>query len=200
MADTAARAVSTLSRLAGSRPIPPAPTPSGGLAAATAAAGARSTTPTPPGPPHASTLFFTFTVDDVSGATGKLDIGAFTGIDGLSASYEVKTYAEGGENGFVHQLPGRLTYTNVKLTRPLGSPHLSPLTKWFRDLAANQGLSKPSASIVAMDGNRNKLAQWDFTGVWPVKYTGPSFSTDSGKMALEVFEFAHEGFVEVSPQ
>jgi hypothetical protein len=31
--------------------------------------------------------------------------------------------------------------------------------------------------------------------VWPVRYTGPSFSTDSAKVAGEIFEFAHDGLL-----
>ena len=136
-----------------------------------------------------STLFFDVIIDGI-------DIGSFTGLDGLSAQYEVKTYAEGGENGYVHQLPGRLSFGTVKLTRPVHMPQNSGLVSWFRALSSDQGLTRCNASIEAFDGNRKSLARWEFTGVWPVKYVGPSFSTDSGKVATEVFEFAHDGFTD----
>ena len=57
-------------------------------------------------------LRFEVTVDGI-------DIGSFTGCEGLGAEYEVFEYQEGGENGYVHRIPGRLKYTPVKLTRPL---------------------------------------------------------------------------------
>jgi len=149
-------------------------------------------------PQRMTTLHFDVTIDDV-------DLGSFTGIDGLTAQYEIKTYAEGGENGYVHQLPGRLSYGTVKLTRPLGASTTpdnarTPLTAWFRTFAEEGTFVWHTASIIAFDGNRKRLAQWNFTGVWPVKYAGPSFSTDSGKMATEVFEFAHDGFTEIKPE
>lgn len=149
-------------------------------------------------PQRMTTLHFDVTIDN-------LDLGSFTGIDGLTAQYEVKTYAEGGENGYVHQLPGRLSYGTVKLTRPLGEPTTTdtartPLTAWFRTFAEKGTFIRHTASIIAFDGNRKRLAQWNFTGVWPVKYAGPSFSTDSGKVATEVFEFAHDGFTEIEPK
>lgn len=147
---------------------------------------------TTPYPPRMTTLRFDVRIDNI-------DLGCFTGIDGLTAQYEIKTYAEGGENGYVHQLPGRLSYGTVKLTRPIGpaeSQRGTPLTVWFRDFAKAGALTTHTASIVAFDGNRTPLAQWNFDGVWPVKYAGPSFSTDSGKMATETFEFAHNGFSE----
>lgn len=144
---------------------------------------------TTPEDARATTLLFDVTIDGI-------EIGSFTGLDGLSAQYEVKTYAEGGENGFVHQLPGRLSYGTVKLSRPVYMPQNGGLTSWFRDLAGQRGLTRHTASIEALDGNRSAIARWSFTGVWPVKYTGPSFSTDGGKAALETFEFAHDGFKE----
>lgn len=137
----------------------------------------------------ATTLRFDVVIDGV-------DIGSFTGLDGLSAQYEVKTYAEGGENGFVHQLPGRLSFGTVKLTRPVHMPQSGGLAAWFRDLADQRGLTRHSASIEAYNDNREMVARWSFTGVWPVKYVGPSFSTQSGKVATEVFEFAHDGFTD----
>ena len=153
-------------------------------------------------PQRMTTVHFHVTIDGI-------DLGSFTGIDGLTAQYEVKTYAEGGENGYVHQLPGRLSYGTVKLTRPLGaaapdSPPATggsvPLTVWFRDLADSTDFVKHTACITGYSGNREPMIRWNFTGVWPVKYAGPSFSTDSGKMATEVFEFAHDGFVQAPPK
>jgi phage tail-like protein len=137
----------------------------------------------------ASTLRFDVAIDGV-------DIGSFTGLNGLSAQYEVRTYAEGGENGHVHQLPGRLTFGTVQLTRAVAMPQKGGLALWFRDIADQRGLTRHSASIKAFNDNRDLVAQWSFTGVWPVKYVGPSFSTDAGKVATEVFEFAHDGFTD----
>lgn len=146
------------------------------------------TTPTDP----ATTMRFDVTIDDV-------EIGSFLGLDGLSAQYEVKAYAEGGENGFVHQLPGRLSYGTVKLTRPvISSPQGNPLTRWFRDLSLG-ALVVHTASICAYTSSKadqEVVARWSFTGVWPVRYTGPSFAADGSKVATEVFEFAHSGFLE----
>ena len=147
-------------------------------------------------PQRMTTVHFNCTID-------MIELGSFTGIEGLTAQYEIKTYAEGGENGYVHQLPGRLSYGTVKLTRPLSplsAGERTPLTTWFRAYAEDGTFVRHTASIVALDHGRTPLAQWNFTGVWPVKYAGPSFSTDSGKMATEVFEFAHDGFSEVAPK
>jgi phage tail-like protein len=141
-------------------------------------------TPAVPNNP-ANAMRFTVVVDGI-------DIGSFTSLDGLSAEYEVKTYAEGGENGFVHLLPGRLKYSNIKLTRPVDQ-QTPGLATWFRRLSTEGRLGQSTARIQAFNDNSDEVAGWSFTGVWPVKYTGPSFNAGNGGVAVEVFEFAHSG-------
>lgn len=135
-----------------------------------------------------STMHFDVTIDGV-------DVGAFTALDGLAAQYEVRTYAEGGENGFVHKLPGRLTYSTVKLTRPVGW-RTSALVQWFDDVAQGKAPADATASVVAMDPLFRRVVRWEFRNVWPVSYKGPSFASEGAKVALEVFEFAHAGWTE----
>ena len=40
---------------------------------------------------------------------------------------------EGGNNGFVWQLPTRIKYSNIKLSRPLG-PDTAKVAKWFASM------------------------------------------------------------------
>jgi len=47
------------------------------------------------------------------------DLGNWQKCDGLGVEYEIKDYNEGGQNGFVHRLPGRAKYQTVKLVRPV---------------------------------------------------------------------------------
>ena len=51
--------------------------------------------------------------------------------DGLGVEVVVEQREEGGVNGFVHQLPGRIKYTNVKLTRPVNAD-TAKIAAWFR--------------------------------------------------------------------
>jgi phage tail-like protein len=139
----------------------------------------------------ADTMHFDVTIDDVH-------VGEFTAIDGLSAQYEVRTFAEGGENGYVHRLPGRLTYGTVKLTRAVARPQPSPLVQWFDEVTQGRRATR-TAAVVALTPQRAEIVTWEFRGVWPVSYKGPSFAAEGGKAALEVFEFAHEGWSERVP-
>jgi phage tail-like protein len=135
----------------------------------------------------ANTLRFNVVIDGQ-------DLGSFTSLDGLTAEYEVRTYSEGGENGFVHQLPGRLKYGNIKVTRPVDLQSKA-LGTWFRLLAKGVNARRHIATVVAFNDNSDPVAEWTFLDVWPVRYAGPSFSTDSAKVAVETFEFAHNGLL-----
>ena len=43
------------------------------------------------------------------------ELGNWQKCDGLNVEYDIQEYREGGQNGFVHRLPGRAKYENVKL-------------------------------------------------------------------------------------
>jgi phage tail-like protein len=124
---------------------------------------------------------------------GGVDLGAFTAIEGLEASYEVKTYDEGGQNGFQHQLLGRVHYPNVKLTRPVDQ-HSKNLSAWFTQFRREAGGKPTTATITAFNDNLKSVAEWSMVGVCPVRYSGPRFSTADAKVATETLEFAHQGF------
>lgn len=124
-----------------------------------------------------------------------IELGSFTAVDGLTAEYDVQSYEEGGENGFVHKLPGRLKFQNIKVSRPLDGAS-KDLAAWFSALGRGKSASGGNAHIKAYNDNQEMVREWNVTGVCPVKYTGPSFSADGAKVAIESLELAHNGFYE----
>jgi phage tail-like protein len=165
-------------------PSPPSVPTVGGAVnmAVTASAGDVGKVPDP-----ANALRFDFKIDGVK-------VASFTAVDGLSAEYVVKTYEEGGENGYIHQLPGRMKYNNLKLTRPVDSGS-KDLAAWFSELGKSQKLTRHTATVVAYNDNKEVVAQWNLRDVYPVRYTGPSFSAENGKVLTETLELAHNGFL-----
>jgi phage tail-like protein len=97
----------------------------------------------------------------------------------------------------VHQLPTRVKYSNIKLSRPLTS-QTEKVTAWIRSM--NTGVKRKTGQIVAMRGDGTVVARWGLSGVVPVRWTGPSLNPDSPKVATETIEIAHHGFTEVSGQ
>src|SRR6185437_14801314 len=56
-------------------------------------------------------------------------VGYFLSCQGLELEFEVLSYAEGGNNEQVHQLPGRLNYPPLVLTN--GLTDSKTLAEWF---------------------------------------------------------------------
>jgi phage tail-like protein len=122
-----------------------------------------------------------------------VDIGAFTGCEGLGAEYEVFEYQEGGQNAYVHRLPGRLKYSTVRLTRPIDESS-GRLAAWFSSF--RDSVKRHTASITAFDPQRNQIAQWTLADLYPARWTGPGFSSDGNTVVKETLELAHNGFLE----
>lgn len=122
------------------------------------------------------------------------DLGVFTGCDGLALEVEVVEHQEGGLNNSVYKLPGRISYPNVKLTRPINSDS-SKITKWFTALA-QRGNYRSDITITAMTLELTKVASWTLRDAVPVRWTGSSFSTTSTEAATETLELAHHGFLD----
>jgi phage tail-like protein len=120
------------------------------------------------------------------------DLGSFTGCEGLGCEVVLETREEGGNNGYVWQLPTRLKFPNIKLTRPLG-PDTMKVAQWFAELSS--GVKRTTATIQAMTADGTVVASWSLSGVLPVRWTGPSLNLDSPKAATETIEIAHHGFL-----
>jgi phage tail-like protein len=125
-----------------------------------------------------------------------VEIGSFTACEGLGAEYEVFEYQEGGENGYVHRIPGRLKFTPIKLTRPLDKNSRfdsGGLAAWFSQLKNH--VTRRTAVIMARDARGNVIAQWSLVDVYPSRWTGPSLSADGNNVPKETLELVHNGFI-----
>jgi phage tail-like protein len=121
------------------------------------------------------------------------DLGVFTQCDGMGIEVTIEQREEGGNNLFVHQLPGRMKFTNIKLTRPINGDS-EKVAKWISGLVLD--VKRTGAEIVAMTQEGKRIARWSLMGVVPVKWTGPQLNVDNAKVATETLELAHHGFLE----
>jgi phage tail-like protein len=120
------------------------------------------------------------------------ELGFFSSCEGLGCEVVMETREEGGNNGSVWQLPTRLKYPNVKLTRPLGK-ETEQVAKWFSSMAT--GYQMCTGTIRAMRGDGQVIAAWGLLDVVPVRWSGPSLSAESPKVVTETIEIAHHGFI-----
>ena len=120
------------------------------------------------------------------------NLGAFSSCDGLGCEFVMEQREEGGNNGMVWQLPTRIKYSNIKLSRPVTAAS-AQITKWFASLAS--GIERKTATIEARTLEGKVIASWALEGVVPVRWSGPQLSADSPKVATETLELAHHGFL-----
>jgi phage tail-like protein len=120
------------------------------------------------------------------------DLGTFMSCEGLGAEVVLEQREEGGNNSFVHQLPVRLKYSNVKLTRPVNSGS-AEVARWFASMEGE--IKRTTAEITAMGVDGRAITSWKLKDVIPVRWQGPSLNVENAKVATETLELAHHGFL-----
>ncbi|NYI03893.1 phage tail protein [Allostreptomyces psammosilenae] len=121
-----------------------------------------------------------------------IELGSFNTCEGLGCEVVLEQREEGGNNGHVWQLPTRLKYSTVKLSRPL-TRDTEKVAKWFASMTT--GFSRKTAHIEARTGDGEMVARWGLLEVVPVRWTGPTFNPESPRVAIETIEIAHHGYV-----
>jgi phage tail-like protein len=119
------------------------------------------------------------------------DLGAFNTCDGLGCELVIEQREEGGNNGLVWQLPTRMKYSNIKLSRPV-TMDSAKLMRWFSGFAS--GIKRKTATIEARTVEGTVIARWGLLDVIPVRWSGPQLNPDTPKVATETLELAHHGF------
>jgi phage tail-like protein len=158
--------------------------------------GQRSTSPRAADPPYAGRFHLT---------VGGLHLGSFMEVSGLAVTVEVEDLAEGGHNGYVHHLPGRMKWPNLVLKR--GITDNDELFAWlsrtsgdgFAGSAAhgakkNHAIVPLDGSISVCDSTLTVVRTWAFTHAFPVRWTGPKLAASSNELATEELEICHRGF------
>ncbi len=137
---------------------------------------------------HAANRFYV----EVGKTKGTSDFQAvFSEVSGLQVEMQVTDYEEGGENNFVHRLPGRLKVSNVTLKR--GLVKSNEFLLWCMRAALEKPMDRRNVSVVLFDQSAKMVIRWNFLNEFPVKWVGPQFPADSTTMAIESIELAHEG-------
>ena len=119
-------------------------------------------------------------------------LGAWQKVEGLSVEYEIHEYKEGGVNDYIHRLPTRAKYVNVKLTRPI-TPETAKVAAWVSKVSTTG--ERTQARISVKDAAGTEIAAWTLEAVFPAKWTGPTLDVTTNAVAQEVLELAHHGFL-----
>jgi phage tail-like protein len=133
-------------------------------------------------------------VVEVDGQT----IGRFTEVEGLQLEIAVEEFEEGGVNGYVHKLPGRMKWPNITLKR--GITQSDNLFAWMQKssgegfAAGGNKVERSTLGITMRGSNGAALREWQVEGAFPIKWSGPSFAASDDDALTEELEIAHHGF------
>ena len=122
-----------------------------------------------------------------------LPLGNFSKCEGLKATYDLKAYEEGGQNGFVHQLPGRVRFENITLTRPIDESS-KDVAAWFASFRV--AVRRANAEITVMDAAGTGLMSWSLSGVIPVSWSAGVVDIAANGVVTETLVLSHEGFLD----
>jgi phage tail-like protein len=134
---------------------------------------------------------FLFEIDGV-------EIGVFTEVSGLELKVDVHSFEEGGENSFVHKLPGRISWPHIVLRR--GVTDSDALFSWVNKSAGDgfsangNKVTRCTGAITVINSRGDRERAWEITEVFAVRWTGPNFDASANEPLHEELEIAHHGF------
>jgi phage tail-like protein len=114
-------------------------------------------------------------------------IGTFSHCRGLELRFQIYPYREGGNNDFVHQLPGPVEYPNLVLMGMVTDQ--DALFKWFLATATQAERKEITLTLKS----RNKSRSWTFADAFPVSWIGPTLEAGGSQLGTETLEIAHSG-------
>ncbi|HEX7242938.1 MAG TPA: phage tail protein [Longimicrobiaceae bacterium] len=120
-----------------------------------------------------------------------LVVGGFQEVTGLQVETETEDYREGGVNQYVHRLAGPTRYPQ-NLVLKKGLTDVESLWGWHQDVV-HGNIVRKNGSIYLLDRMRIPAMWWNFTGAYPVKWSGPDLRAEQGAVAVEQVELVHRG-------
>lgn len=132
-----------------------------------------------------------------------VEIGVFSEVTGLQVNIGVDEYSEGGQNGYVHKLPGRMTWPNLVFRR--GITDSDALFAWVQKSSgegfASNGnkLNRSTGAVTVVASDDTRLRSWNLDGVFPVRWSGPTLTVARSEALEEELEVAHNGFRAKTP-
>jgi phage tail-like protein len=142
--------------------------------------------------PAPSKIVHFVTLDVPSITDSNAFVGVFRNLSGLEVSFEVLDYPEGGNNDFVHHLPGRVHYPNLVLSWGMTVSDL--LQQWFLKTHQQAELHPVTLTLHTIKGDTSSDARkFTFTDAYPVRWSGPSLSNENSDLWSETLEIAHSG-------
>ena len=148
-------------------------------------------------------FFFTVKLLRESAKTYQKVDAAFQEVTGISAEMQFDDIKEGGENRFVHKVPGRVKYDNLVLKRGV-VVWPSDFGTWCRKGLKGGMLSTKdpdkvephSIQVQLMDAAKQgaPLMSWTFVNALPLKWEIGGLDAKTSGLAIETLTFTYQYF------
>ncbi|MCA9988372.1 MAG: phage tail protein [Anaerolineales bacterium] len=117
-------------------------------------------------------------------------VGAFTECTMPSLEWDILDVEEGGQNRFVHSLPGRRK--KATLTLKSGIALAPDMLRWYKDALTEKWQPAPTRSVTIklMDEYGTQVMLMGIERCVPVKWTGPALKPDENVIAIQTLELA----------
>ena len=120
---------------------------------------------------------------------GKGWVGVFTECKLPDVEWDVQQVKEGGQNTFIHQLPGQRK--PGKVTLKYGLTKQFELLDWYADMMSEnlKSITK-TVTITLLDAQGKSVLLWNLHDAYPVKVTWPDLKAGDNTVAIQTLELA----------
>jgi len=121
----------------------------------------------------------------------------FQRVSGFRASMSPQTVEEGGENLFVHRLPGRINYENLVLERGLmTTPSLLNLE--FQEAMSLFRFNTGNVLVMLMNESEVPVSSWFFYKTYPVSWSTSDLNANENQVVIDTLELAYTRYQRIS--
>lgn len=128
-----------------------------------------------------------------SGSDPSVSDTAFQEVSGLETKIETTPLREGGENRFVHNLPDKVTHSNLVLKRALTSAD-SGLVQWCKSTLEggfDEAIKPKEVVVMLLNEEKDPIATWSVENAFPVKWSLGNFDAMKNELAIETIELSY---------
>ncbi|HZB42238.1 MAG TPA: phage tail protein [Ilumatobacter sp.] len=132
---------------------------------------------------------FKVTIDKTS-----YDLGSWAKVSGLDVTWDLIEYRAGDGKNDKWYFPGLTKYSTVKLERAVQKADTEAVRGWLE--SNSFAMEVQSGKVELLDAKSEPVMHWTLRHVLPAKWSISPFDANASKVALEVLELAHMGFLE----
>ena len=116
---------------------------------------------------------------------------SFQEVSGMDVEHQVVEYRNNNNPIFsVQKMPGLVKYANITLKRGI---FLNDNTFWdWHESIKMNTIKRRTVLIKLLDEKGKVTMQWQLNNAWPTKITSTDLKSDSGEVAVDAIEIAHE--------